>query len=531
MIRFEQRNFDLQGTEKVFKKVVHSGQNAIRLVDKDGVPLRTPNNLTFSRLHSTYTLTPRGVPTRKSNHAYSGQPAQAKMQTLVNSLDTSSQEMDSYNALNGYGKRLNSAGSSRQYQSTAGSSKKKANDPSRSVKSFDKSATRERTRLLVSAPSAEQMIDPNGEKSNESPQGKRLEKEWSALSQCRALKRSSEIVSHRVDRMYFMTGNKLRLQAKYQVDDGDIQQLRELQHARDSARSTRDELTEQARYLMKRREVDENNATLVKIEQKLSRIEHRLGFIEEQNNEIQNEIRANSRDVKMEVRSISSSESGIEEHEMEETDVDEHVTLHRLNNLMETEPLPTEKRSVSRIEIRGKSGHGEDSNGIQVWDILSHDRNTTGAETMIKLFELYPNVHIRARQNPERNEFETANALTLGVPRKVRHEKLKSHKAKLNPVLNDKAVICNAITPTCCLCKCQDVKVKTKKNAVHLGGDSRKERLGASFPTRKPSIRVLPHPPVECECRPDVKMRKRTGPLLTVTGTQVPLCDREVLHS
>ncbi|KAH3771762.1 uncharacterized protein LOC127844731 isoform X2 [Dreissena polymorpha] len=239
MIRFEQRNFDLQGTEKVFKKVVHSGQNAIRLVDKDGVPLRTPNNLTFSRLHSTYTLTPRGVPTRKSNHAYSGQPAQAKMQTLVNSLDTSSQEMDSYNALNGYGKRLNSAGSSRQYQSTAGSSKKKANDPSRSVKSFDKSATRERTRLLVSAPSAEQMIDPNGEKSNESPQGKRLEKEWSALSQCRALKRSSEIVSHRVDRMYFMTGNKLRLQAKYQVDDGDIQQLRELQHARDSARSTR----------------------------------------------------------------------------------------------------------------------------------------------------------------------------------------------------------------------------------------------------------------------------------------------------
>jgi hypothetical protein len=77
---------DVQGTEHVFKKVVHSGQNAIRFVDRDGVPMRVPNTAGLSRLHSTYTLSPRGVPIRKSNHSYSGQLTQAKMQNMVSYL-------------------------------------------------------------------------------------------------------------------------------------------------------------------------------------------------------------------------------------------------------------------------------------------------------------------------------------------------------------------------------------------------------------------------------------------------------------
>jgi len=79
---------DPQGTERVFKKCVNTSQNALRLVDKDGVPLRLPNTATFNRLHSTYVLSPRGVPTRKSstNHAYSGQLAQSKMKNMVNNL-------------------------------------------------------------------------------------------------------------------------------------------------------------------------------------------------------------------------------------------------------------------------------------------------------------------------------------------------------------------------------------------------------------------------------------------------------------
>lgn len=244
MIRFDQRNVDYQGTERVFKKVVHPGQNAIRFVDKDGVPLRVPNTAALSRLHSTYTVSPRGVPTRKTNHSYSGQLTQAKMQNLVNSLDTSSQDMASYTSMHSYGSGLRSAGSSRHYLSTAGSNKRRSVGqvgPTRSVKSMAKSANGHLTqRMLVSAPAADQFgHDPSLEVSNDSPQGKRLEKEWSALSQCRALKRSSEIVSHRVDRMYFMTGSKLKLQSKYHVEDDELRRLRELQVARASSRTSR----------------------------------------------------------------------------------------------------------------------------------------------------------------------------------------------------------------------------------------------------------------------------------------------------
>ena len=44
----------------------------------------------------------------------------------------------------------------------------------------------------ASAPATDQMNN-EFEQSNDSPQGQRLEKEWSSMSQCRALKRSSEV--------------------------------------------------------------------------------------------------------------------------------------------------------------------------------------------------------------------------------------------------------------------------------------------------------------------------------------------------
>jgi hypothetical protein len=47
--------------------------------------------------------------------------------------------------------------------------------------------------LQATAPAPDLSVEPELENTNESPQGKRLEKEWSALSQCRALKRSSEV--------------------------------------------------------------------------------------------------------------------------------------------------------------------------------------------------------------------------------------------------------------------------------------------------------------------------------------------------
>ena len=76
---------DVHETERLFKKVIHPthGHNAIRLVDKDGIPLRSPNSAALSRLQSSYVLTPRGVPARKSTHSYSGQITKDKMHNLV----------------------------------------------------------------------------------------------------------------------------------------------------------------------------------------------------------------------------------------------------------------------------------------------------------------------------------------------------------------------------------------------------------------------------------------------------------------
>lgn len=62
---------DFQATERIFRKVVHPGLDSLRLVDKNGVPVNTPLS---SMKQKMFILSPRGVPTRVTNHAYSGQP-------------------------------------------------------------------------------------------------------------------------------------------------------------------------------------------------------------------------------------------------------------------------------------------------------------------------------------------------------------------------------------------------------------------------------------------------------------------------
>lgn len=543
MIRFDQRSFDVQGTERVFKKIVQPGQNSLRLVDKDGIPLRGPNTQALSRLHSTYVLSPRGVPTRKSTHAYSGQLTQSKMQSLVNSLETSSQEMASYTSMHSYGNGLSSAGSSRHYIPANLTPKKRAfgSGPPQSMKSgtAKSASSRQTSRYLTSAPSREGMEEIDKEQSNDSPQGKRLEKEWSALSQCRALKRSSEIVSHRVDRMYFMTGNKLQLQSKYHVEEDELKNLRELSQARAVSRASREEMRERARSLMKKREYDENER-LDNIERKLSNIEHRLGHIEEQTEENIKERHGGPLSVhinnRVETISRSSSESGI--HEADDHDEEDlalgkdNESIHSAGSHQDVVP----ERPVSRVEIRSKQvpNNKDVSSGIKVWDIMKHDKAATGTtETMMKLFEVYPNVHARARYAWEKNEFETANELTLGVPRKVRHAKMKSPRKHVKKKLGFEQELTGvAITRDCKVCKCE-ARARQKENSVYVPRDTRSDHLKQSFPVRKPSIKImLKHqPPVECECRLDPwKMRGRTPPL-AVTGTQVPLCDRDITYA
>lgn len=45
-----------------------------------------------------------------------------------------------------------------------------------------------------------------------------------------------QIVTHRVDRMYFMTGNSINLKPKYHVDEEELHRLREISKSRQSSR-------------------------------------------------------------------------------------------------------------------------------------------------------------------------------------------------------------------------------------------------------------------------------------------------------
>ncbi|XP_052817547.1 uncharacterized protein LOC128243684 [Mya arenaria] len=299
-------------------------------------------------------------------------------------------------------------------------------------------------------------------------------------------------------------------------------------------------MRDQAQRLMKRRESAENNSTLVNIEKKLSNIEHRLSFIEEQNNEIQHKIRTNMRTEHLsekEMISGASSESGIDKAEMD--DGQYLVSDHEVEEIF-SKQSDIQKRlgckhdmdgcTISKIKIHKKSGKTKESADVHIWDILSHDKTAAGAETMIKLLKVYPNVHKRARQGWEKNEFDTANELTLGVPSKIRRKKMKSPQKHVKNPFSEREIVGSAIKPTCRFCRCQAGKNAQGKDDS-LNFDLRRDQTIHSFPTRKPSNRLLAHPRVECECRQDPWANKGLSPFLTVTGKHVPLRDRDILYT
>ncbi|KAK3799544.1 hypothetical protein RRG08_019345 [Elysia crispata] len=68
---------------------------------------------------------------------------------------------------------------------------------------------------------------------NLSEQGIRLQRQLSSLSSCRSIKRASEIVSHRLDPMYLMSGSKVALQNRYGIDEQDMRRLHEMTQIRE----------------------------------------------------------------------------------------------------------------------------------------------------------------------------------------------------------------------------------------------------------------------------------------------------------
>ena len=298
-------------------------------------------------------------------------------------------------------------------------------------------------------------------------------------------------------------------------------------------------MKEEARKLMQKREYDENER-LESIERKLSNIERRLSFIEEKADEYQERQWENKsvhiHGMEEGSASSSSSESGIHEDvlqynsdEASEPDVDKEVAniQGNVNDDVNDRGGDSAELPVSRIEIRKHQSAKKESAGIRVWDILKHEKTTTGAEAMIKLFETYPSVHARARDVLEKDTYDTVNALTLGISRKIRQSKRKVSKKTCQHAM-PKEIVGKPPPFGCHVCKCEKTPSRKKDDSVYIPRDTRNDHLQQSFPARKPSIKILPHPPVECDCRLDPwKGKGPSGPPLSVTGTQVPLCDRD----
>ncbi|XP_046570014.1 uncharacterized protein LOC124278334 isoform X1 [Haliotis rubra] len=86
---------------------------------------------------------------------------------------------------------------------------------------------------LTGVPVEKKILDIDSQdRWNTSYQALRLEKEWTELHDRRSMKRNSEILRHRVDKMYMMSGSGIKLRAKYDINDDELQQLKDLSEAR-----------------------------------------------------------------------------------------------------------------------------------------------------------------------------------------------------------------------------------------------------------------------------------------------------------
>ena len=341
---------------------------------------------------------------------------------------------------------------------------------------------------------------------------------------------------------------------------------------------------------------DAKEERLEKIERKLSRIERRLSFIEEEKN--RKGIYFKEPPSEGYSASMSTSlESGIQEDvtvttdshldrdQMEQPTLDKYIVsgnevpIHVSSGSVKAQawsPSVDSGRETERemsdwplrkITVRAIGGKKLNDpvvvkdvdemkdTGIRMWDIMTHDQGMTSAETMLELLRAYPDIHERTRREWEKSKFETATALTLGVPRKIREAKARSPKkqrksvyfpcnevvppSKFQPDATLKSGFILAPSKTDHVCPIKQVQMancpvqdRQLIKAELIDPNSKtNEQLQKKFPTRKVRKFVTGKVPltaaVDCDCRQDP--RKSKGPLLTVQGTQLPLLDRDCL--
>ncbi|CAL1538644.1 unnamed protein product [Lymnaea stagnalis] len=72
---------------------------------------------------------------------------------------------------------------------------------------------------------------------NSSDQGLRFQRELTYVNTSRYVKKATELVSHRVDVMYVMSGSKIGLQNKYSINDGEMKRLHDMTRIKEGIQS------------------------------------------------------------------------------------------------------------------------------------------------------------------------------------------------------------------------------------------------------------------------------------------------------
>ncbi|XP_060063134.1 uncharacterized protein LOC132543636 [Ylistrum balloti] len=481
---------DVQAAERIFRKVVHPGLDSMRIVDRNGMSITSaPSGYTNYLRNKAFTLSPRGVPTRISNHVYSGQHTHiARYGSSVPGSD--SPEMYVMQASTG----VKSAKVNRPYthSSILPSRKRAMSNTSKATRSMQTSRSTS-SRNTTMPGEKRHMKSAHSEHWNKSEQGQRLNREWSSVSDSRALKRSSEIVSHRVDRMYFMNGSNIRLQPKYHVDEEELMHLREVSKSRQSTQHPRKIIRPSVNFEDNYLESVRNSSPSQSNEDvhPLSNPPGSSPVMSSTPRPMSSCQMCNHSQSKPVPKSVSE-ESGIQDDDWQEEDIEVANGEPEVCSEMDS------SRPISKVDIK----HLQVQDGpINIIDILSHGEMQALGDCMVKLLESYPQKKkVRTTDEdwifntPLKNQRIRNNRRVSGNPKvHSQHNKNISHSAPL-----------------------------PKSARSNDSSTLKLDNLMQKFPRRRPSARLKMSQttePVECDCRKSLG----GGLSFKINGTQSPI--------
>ncbi|XP_071088355.1 uncharacterized protein [Haliotis cracherodii] len=215
MAHYARKDSDLQATEKIFHKIMSTG----RFPDKarrSSVPLRSSPN---RKSHT---------PSRKSEVGGKSTPGATLLQMNLNIADPNEAMLKRTHD----GVNRDSSPACRVHTGQSYASKKRAvangSTPTKSPGLLSRG-----DKHLSGVPVEKKILEIDSQdRWNTSYQALRLEKEWIELHDRRSMKRNSEILRHRVDKMYMMSGSGIKLKPKYEISEDEFQQLKDLSEAR-----------------------------------------------------------------------------------------------------------------------------------------------------------------------------------------------------------------------------------------------------------------------------------------------------------